>query len=422
MHVIFVSLKYIILLVLAFTFTGCDESEKEKVYIASTFTKKESHYRIELDFRCGKSNYEMGAILGRIYRDSIPDFEQIADSYLYAMFGGSEDSQKKCIEGMEKAKSRLSKSFKDELEGAAAQMSGTEDDFGDGELSPNEYLLLSLEPDMGYLTLCSGMGVSPKASATGKTLAIRAVDWPVTEIVKVQTVLVRKYASVTTVGVGYAGLHTGITTVNSNGMMVSSYMLLNTYSNIDEANASFVESVKMGIEQSKTAQEFTTFVKGTFATHVQIMVNDIDETLVVESDRSGTVDVRRKNSELQDDVQWGIEECVPVVNTFLLKGKSSSFGNSENSARFNSMRMMTDSLMQSTSEKGEKITGSELQKIFSFCTGDSPGKMADGDLYNSWTQQIVLFDPLESALSVWFIGKDGAQELEPHFESIDLPW
>lgn len=401
---------------------SCQDYESKEQYDPIIFSTKDSHYRIELDFRCGKSSAEMGALLGKLYRDSIPDFEALGDAYLKNMFGSAADVEQNCLAGLEIAKSRLSQSFRDELEAAASQMSGEVDDFGDGVLSPNEYLLLNLEADMGFLTLCSGMGVSPDVSATGNTLAFRAVDWPVTDIVKIQTVLVRKYDNVQTVGIGYAGMHNGVTTVSSNGLMVSSYMLLNHYSDVEKADASFVESIKKGIEGSSTAAEFAEYVKGTFATHAQIMINDKKETLVIESDREGSVDVRSVTSQLQEGVQWGIHGCVPVVNSFLLNGKTSSMDNSENSARLASMRSETEKAMASSSDRGEKITGAELQQIFSYFSGDQPGLMAKGDLYNGWTQQMVLFDPVNAQLSAWFIAKDKSQELVPHFEIIELPW
>lgn len=265
--------------------------------------------------------------------------------------------------------------------------------------------------------------MNPSRSATGKTLAIRAVDWPISSIVQIQAVIVRRYSDVQTIGIGYAGLHTGVTTVNSHGVMISTFMLLNTYSDPDAADASFVESLKQAIEGSKTARECVDKLQGRFATHTQIMVNDKEETLVVESDRLSSVGIRSEDSPLHSDATWGITGSVPVVNSFLLEGKSSSIDNSENSERLASMRMMTQKAIEASSKADEKITGDELKAIFSYYSGTAgPGYMADGDLYNGWTQQIVFYDTQADTLSAWLIGKDGVHDTHLSFERIELPW
>lgn len=419
---LYIFFKMSMIILFLFQIQSCTEEKSKTLSQAIQFSDEGSHYRIGIDYTTGKSTREIGAKLGVLYKEKIPNFEVIGDAYLRSMFNVSSDSIEKIMDGLEVAKSRLSEDFLDELEGAAAQMSGTEDTFGDGVLSPNEYLLFNLEADMGYLTLCSGMGVNPEQSATGKALAIRALDWPISDIVKLQTVVVRKYDSVQTVTIGYAGHHAGLTTLNSHGVMVSTYMLINHYSNPEAATASFTESIKYAIESSKTAQELTTKVQGTFGTHTQIMVNDMDETLVVESDRLTSIGIRAADSQLQEEVEWGVDDCVPVVNSFLLEGKSSSIDNSENSERLASMRMMTEKAMDETSDANEKITGAELQAIFSYYSGNRPGLMASGDLYNGWTQQVIFYDFHADSLSAWFIGKDKKQDTHLSFENIPLPW
>lgn len=147
--------KISMIILFLFQIQSCTEEKATPDYKAVSFSDEGSHYRIELDFRSGKSAREMGALLGSVYKEKVPDFEIIGDAYLKFRFKSDPNTVKKCMAGLAVAKSRLSKEFLDELEGAAAQMSGTKDEFGDGVLSPNEYLLFNLEADMGYLTLCS---------------------------------------------------------------------------------------------------------------------------------------------------------------------------------------------------------------------------------------------------------------------------
>jgi hypothetical protein len=64
----------------------------------------------------------------------------------------------------------------------------------------------------------------------------------------------------------------------------------------------------------------------------------------------------------------------------------------------------------------------ELKLIASFDDDDGPGYNYDGDIYNSNTQQIVLFQPDNSHLEVAFRPKSGILPTDPVFEDIPLLW
>jgi len=64
----------------------------------------------------------------------------------------------------------------------------------------------------------------------------------------------------------------------------------------------------------------------------------------------------------------------------------------------------------------------ELKLIASFDNDDGPDKSSDGDIYNSGTQQIVLFQPDNFHLEVAFKPKSGILPADPVFEEIPLLW
>jgi hypothetical protein len=90
------------------------------------------------------------------------------------------------------------------------------------------------------------------------------------------------------------------------------------------------------------------------------------------------------------------EYAVGCVNSFLLSGNTNSnTTQSYNTARWNAMKTQL-------SAKGSEVTLDELKDVISYDGGDGPGDTDDGDLYNSGTQQIIIFEPNTLNLQVFF--------------------
>ncbi len=70
------------------------------------------------------------------------------------------------------------------------------------------------------------------------------------------------------------------------------------------------------------------------------------------------------------------------------------------------------------SSKGEQVTWEELKEIACFFTGDIPGHQINGDLYSINTQQIILFEPSDLNLEIYFRPKAGVLSNAPSFEKI----
>jgi hypothetical protein len=61
-----------------------------------------------------------------------------------------------------------------------------------------------------------------------------------------------------------------------------------------------------------------------------------------------------------------------------------------------------------------------LKQIASFHNGDSPHNQSDGDIYNSLTQQIIMYQPDNNHLEVAFKPKSGILPADPVFETIEV--
>jgi hypothetical protein len=112
---------------------------------------------------------------------------------------------------------------------------------------------------------------------------------------------------------------------------------------------------------------------------------------------------------------------IGAVNSFVLKGNTNNHvGITVNEKRWASLISGLSAAALDGTDEQEKITVGELKEIISFDHGDGPGNMADGDLYNSSTQQCIIFQPQTLDLEIYFRDRNGNLADDPVFETIDL--
>lgn len=78
------------------------------------------------------------------------------------------------------------------------------------------------------------------------------------------------------------------------------------------------------------------------------------------------------------------------------------------------------SMKKAIKEQGEKFTFDNMKAVAAYYQGDKPGLQKDGDLYNTRTQQIIVFEPSISRYEVFF--KPLSEDLPkvPVFEKIPV--
>lgn len=179
--------------------------------------------------------------------------------------------------------------------------------------------------------------------------------------------------------------------------------------------------LRYALENYKTIDEVANYIKSpdrqyTFS-HLIFLCNPSTGKVLENNISSGENcirEVRTEQSELNGNIVWDISGSIGCVNSFLLKGNLDNHSSSiSNTSRFASIKSELLS-------KGDSVTLDELRTIASFHKGKKPGEQTAGDLYNTRTQQIIIFEPNKLNLEVFFRPKDGNLPHVPTFEKIPI--
>lgn len=387
-----------------------------------TITDAGNYYEVSLDLRNGVSHREIGEEYASKILQAVPDYEALFDSYVAEALG-SDDFYKVVLKRVEDIKPQINKDYRDEIDGMGSKFSGGDQDVrGDGKLSLDELYAINLFPDTARGTQCSALGVYGGRSETRHTLAERVLDWysgSQNQLAKIQAVATFKNGKKSICSIGYLGFMGVISGLNDNRVFGAILDSGTGAGYTSESKYSYPLDLRYALENSRTLDGVANFLKSpergyTFG-HLIFLCDPSTSKVLENNISSGTDsirDVRTEKSVLNDGIQWGIDNSVACVNSFLLKG---NFDN-HTSALFNTARW--DSLKRELTSKGDKVTLEELREIASFHTGTNPGLQAQGDLYNTRTQQIIIFEPDKMNLQISFRPKDGNLPGVPSFKKV----
>lgn len=389
---------------------------------AVTITDNGGYYKICINMNKNITHKQAGMELGKKILARIPNYEALWDSYLFDIAGKTE-VYAEFLRRVEEIRPALDQAYRDEIDGIASQLTGAgQNTMNDGKLSRDELYILNLFPDIGRSTQCSAFSVYGKRSEKGKMMTARILDWYAgsqNQLAKLQAVLVikNKNKSICTIGyVGYMGVISGFNKKGVFGAILDSSTKM-PFS--ITGRRSYTMDLRHALENARNTDEAANYLKNpeykyTFG-HL-IFLSDKKASKVLENNISDTAqcirDVRTSSSVLNDGIEWGITDSVGTVNSFMLKGNFDNFTpNIINTARWASMKNQILS-------KGNKVNLAEMKEIISFNNGDGPGNQSDGDLYNSRTQQIMIFEPANLHLEIFFRPIDGKLPNVPVFKKV----
>jgi hypothetical protein len=154
-----------------------------------------------------------------------------------------------------------------------------------------------------------------------------------------------------------------------------------------------------------------------------VLLSDSQTSKVLENNFSGNGAnmqraLRSDKSALNPGITWEFTDAIAVVNSFLLLGNHDNHRTSyRNTNRWQSFRTQLQ-------KYGKTITIDELKLIASFDNDYSTddGIIYNYNIYNSSTQQIVLFQPDNFHLEVAFRPRSGILPADPVFENIPVEW
>ncbi|MCX7921850.1 MAG: C45 family autoproteolytic acyltransferase/hydrolase [Clostridia bacterium] len=414
-------LSILMCIILIVTMSGWKSGDTSKNV---TIVNKGTHFEIVLDFSDGLAHREMGEAYGEKILAAVPNFEALWDSYITEVIP-SDDIYGLFLLRAHEIMPQIQQDYRDEIEGIASKLSaGSENVRGDGKLSKDELYLINLFPDVGRGTQCSGISVFGKRSSTKSTMTARVLDWyggSKNQLANIQTVLTFKNGNKSICTISYMGYMGVISGFNDNKVFAAILDSSTGSPYTSTSKRSYPLDLRYALENEKTLDGVADYVKAkersyTFS-HL-ILLSDPADSKVLENNISSDVnnvrDVRSVDSALNNGVEWGFDNALGTVNSFILKGNHDNHTqNPLNIPRWSSMK-------SELSKKGNIVNLQELKEVISFNNGDGPGAMTDGDLYNGMTQQIIIFIPQRLHLEVAFRPKEGSLPNVPEFVRVPV--
>ncbi|KNY27374.1 C45 family autoproteolytic acyltransferase/hydolase [Pseudobacteroides cellulosolvens] len=394
--------------------------KKESVGI----TDKGNYFEVNIDVKRCKTHWKVGEEYARKILKAVPDYERLVDSYL-AECSGSDSTYQLYIKRVNDIKTQIPIDYINEIEGMASIFSGkAEDVSGDGKLSLQEIYMLNLFPDVARSTQCSALAVYGERSVSKKTIAERILDWyqgSQNQLAKLQAVITFKNDKKSICSIGYLGFMGVISGFNNDRVFAAILDSRTGQPYSSESKNSYPMDLRYSLENYKTIDGVANYLKAAkraYSIGHLIFLCDPKTAGVLENNMSTDVnslrDVRRENSPLNDGIEWGIDNSLGVVNSFML------IGNYDNHSSETGNVLRWDSMKNQLLSKGDEVTLDELKEIASYYTGSTVGTQAEGCLYNVRTQQIIVYEPSTNHLEVFFRPEDGVLPQVPEFERVKV--
>jgi hypothetical protein len=284
------------------------------------------------------------------------------------------------------------------------------DDLPDGRLSANELLVVNLFPDVLRPFACSGSAAFGLASATGKTVVGRNLDWftaTAAGVAPYQAVITFRNGNRTSVNVTMLGM-LGAGSQLGHGKVFGAVLDGNTtfpYPADLAGVRSYVFDLRWALENLGTMREVAAhMLTGRYAFGHNVLVADPDEAGVVENDMHSTGrGLRLADSPLPPDRAWGIANAIAAVNDFRLPG-ASWVADASNQLRWASFRALYAPF---TSTAGSPVVDVERMKGIAGFYGFDGNDWTTGALFLStpaayFTFQSVILDTSNMELWVHF--------------------
>lgn len=328
------------------------------------------------------------------------------------------------IEKLRYLKPQVPEDYQNEIKGMASKFSGgTNNILGDGKLSVDELYYISLYVDIIMARGCSAISVFGPASITGKNMIARLVDW-----------YPRKDNAVFTIKNGdksivIIGRHLSImagTAFNDDGVFAA-LMAGGSPPSVDfesKPYGSVAVDIRYALENYSTLEGAAKYLSDREYTFShQIFFADSRTGKVLENNLlDGAIRaLRGVDSPLGKGIDWEFDNTVAAVNTFFLE--ENYRGGGIDPRWTNLKNQLATKLRYSEEREVGKVTFNELKEIATFydkSERDAYPGWTIGDIYNSSTQSIVLFEPDTFHLEVFFRNDSPSPIGNPTFIAVPI--
>jgi len=384
------------------------------------------YYMITLDYNSGLNHKEMGGLLGKEIKDTIPNYAAFCDMILATYMGAyAQPKEEYYIDNAKRLMENIDKDYVDELEGMAEQLCDTnESRVRDTKLSKDEFLLMNFLQELAIPMATSASSIYGDKTADGKTIAGVNIDTDLTPLKALASITLYKQGDKSFCNIGYAGIMGANSAFNDHKIFATLIdQTLNTLDAVKPGNLNNVRSapfdLRYALENNITLDSTIEFMKDEGHNYYNdniILVSDSETSKVLENDlRTGGNNivraVRTSDSELNDSATWGISDSIATVNSFLLKGNNDNLNKYNNANRLESFR-------KQLIKKGSSSDIEDMKAIMSFTYSDENvaiGTQADGSIYNTQTLKSIIFRPEDMRLEVAFAPAMGELPAKPNF-------
>ncbi|EPR09490.1 C45 family autoproteolytic acyltransferase/hydolase [Ruminiclostridium papyrosolvens] len=389
-----------------------------------TITDKGSHYEVILNLKGEKSHEKIGKEYGSKILKAVPEYEAIVDSYL-AEITSNDEVYNLMLQRVNDIIPQIDKDYVDEIKGVASNFTGKNDNVrGDGKLSTGEMFLMNLCPDVVRPSQCCAAGVYGDKSENNDNISMRILDWHAgseNQLARIQSVVTFKNLKKSICTIGYLGYMGCISAFNDNKVFGA---ILDSHTGepyTSQGKRSYPFDLRHALENYTTLNGVAAYLKSPVRNYTYshlIFLSDAKVTKVLEnniSDKENSLrEVRTEKSQLNEGISWDINNAIGCVNSFILKGNLDNHSdNPSNTNRLYSMKKVLK-------EQGEKVTFDNMKAVASYYQGEEPGPQIEGDLYNTSTQQIMVFEPAKNRYEVFFRPATGNLPKVPAFEKIPV--
>lgn len=389
-----------------------------------------THFDVVIDLENGATHRQIGEEYGELLVNHVPQFEKELDSYL-TEFARHWFIFKIGLRRVGQIKPQLSQDYKDEIDGIASRLTGgTTNKLGDGRISKDELYLYNLLGDVARLFQCSTLAVYGESSSSGQTIVGRNFDWPPgrkNQLSQVQSVVTVKDKEKSIVNVACLGFQGAVTAFNKYGVFASVNDSPTGAHYSAKKRRSYLLDLRQALEENRTIDGVAKFMTDRgklYSCNHLITLAEADKAVILENNvgrKKGEPvrAIRASDSKMHDDVDWGIPDSIGCVNCFRLKAaddnRLSAFKKKRkrdpNSGRWENLRSQLK-------QHGPKVTVDGVKEIMSFHHPHS-ASIYNGDIYNRYTVQSVVFEPNSLKLNVAFRRRDGI--LQPRLSFVELP-
>lgn len=399
----------------------------------------DTYWLVELDLTdlVHHSHHDIGRLYGETIKRKIPNFEALLTSYIeearHDLDPMPEITYAQLIGRVNDIMQKVPQDYRDEIEGFASTLAG------DANLDAlHKAYVVNLLPDVMRPTACSALGVFGAKSVGGVSRMIRLLDWPggkEHQVNRVHAVVHFKQgeSSFYSIGIlGFLGLISGVNKAGTFAGILDAMSIINApYESAGKG--SYVFDLRAALETQSTAQEVADYMVGnrnganTYAFNHLIWTSDTTETLVVENNISYPFRaIRRDISETYNETtMWThVAGVVPAINCFMLKDQPGDFPNffqncfwPWNAGRRMNLKDGYDDM------QGAPLDGDDLKRIMTYHAGALPGDITSGDIYNTLTQQIIVYEPTAAAskpVEIFFAPRHGQLPATPLYQNVTL--